>query len=298
MRRVFLLTLLLMAACSEPVTFPDQPPAPRITMTTTREPEPPPVPKGVAEFKMDRETQSRIVMIVAISAIAFVLFLLLAVARRDIDRAIPAGIAAAFAGPAVALLIAARRMGRVLTGLASSPFFFGDIAMTMWNENQPLLFGLYCGSALLIVLLIVTALTKRDAEPRGAATLTTVAIAIIATAIGFAAFVTMDRLLLAMFDPITTDPLPQTLRHTSLGHAAQAVQVRLITTLAAAALTILILLLTVIFAFTLRRIRGRVMIVLFALIVMLGATAVERTWSDVLETSARSGHVPDTILTR
>ena len=298
MRRALFLGLVLIVSCSEPVTFPDQPPAPRITMTTTRAPEPPPVPKGVAEFKMDPDTRSRILMVVATSAVAFVIFLLSAVARRDIDRAIPACIAAAFAGPAVALLIAGRRMGRVLTGLASSPFFFGDIAMSMWNENQPLLFGLYCGSALLIVLLIITALTKRDAEPRGATTLSTVAIAIIGTAISFAAFVTMERLLLAVLDPISTDPLPQTLRHMGLGRVAQGVQVRLITTFAAAALTILILLLTVIFAFTLRRIRGRATIVLFALIVMLCATAVERTWSEVLEASARSGHVPDTILTR
>jgi len=84
----------------------------------------------------------------------------------------------------------------------------------------------------------------------------------------------------------------------SVGGAARLLQVLTITTLSAAAISIVLLLLTLVFAFVMRRIRGRMLITVFALIVMLCAAAVDRTWSEVLEASARTGHVPDTILTR
>jgi hypothetical protein len=256
------------------------------------------VPKGVAHFEMDPQTKSRIAIIVAISAIAFVMALVIAFSMRAMDHLIPAGVAAAFLGPSVALLIAARRLSHVLTGLASAPFVFADFALAMWNENRPLLVGLYCGSFLLIILLVIVAIAKRDSERGGLATRLTLLCAMIGVVVSVASFVSMNRLLLAMLDPITTDPLPQTLRSMSLGGAARMMEVRMITTLSAAAISIILFMLTLVLAFVIRRIRGRRLTVVFALIVMLGLAAVDRTWSGVLEASARTGQVPDTMLTR
>ena len=211
MRKVFFLAIALgvLASCSEPVSFPEQPPAPHLSMRTERKPEPPPVPKGVAQFQMDPETKPRIAMIVAISAIAFIVALLISLAMRAVDRLIPAGIGAAFLGPVVALLIAARRMAHILTGFAEGPFFFADFALAMWNDNQPLLIGLYCGSIILIIVLVIAAVTKTDSE-RGLATFMTLLFAMIAAVVSFASFISMNRLVLAMLDPIRTDTASNT----------------------------------------------------------------------------------------
>jgi hypothetical protein len=246
---------------------------------------------------MDPETKPRIAMIVAISCVAFVVALLISLAMRAVDCLIPAGVAAAFLGPIVALLIAARRMAHILTGFAEGPFFFADFALAMWNDNQPLLIGLYSGSIILIIVLVIAAVTKSDSE-RGLATFMTSLCAIAGAIVSFASFISMNRLVMAMLDPIRADSLPRTLRSMSLGGAARLLQVLMITTLSAAAISVVLLLLTLVFAFVMRRIRGRMLITVFALIVMLCAAAVDRTWSEVLEASARTGHVPDTILTR
>jgi hypothetical protein len=299
LRWAFAMTLALsLFGCAEP-TFPTNTP-PETALYSTgaeRKPEPPPVPKGVAQFQMDPETKPRIAMIVAISFIAFIVALLISLAMRAVDRLIPAGIAAAFLGPIVALLIAARRMAHILTGFAEGPFFFADFALAMWNDNQPLLIGLYSGSIILVIVLVIAAVTKSDSE-RGLATFMTSLCAIVGAIVSFVSFISMNRLVMAMLDPIRTDSLPRTLRSMSFGGAARLLQVLMITTLSAAAISVVLLLLTLVFAFVMRRIRGRMLITLVALIVMLCAAAVDRTWSDVLEASARTGHVPDTILTR
>jgi hypothetical protein len=292
---------LALFGCGGPPTFPTTPPASppsRYSLGPEDKPKPPPVPKGVAQFEMDPETRPRIAIVVAISVVVFIVALVIALAMHAMDRVIPAGIAAAFLGPVVALLIAARRLSRVLTGLASAPFFFADFALAMWNENQPLLAGLYCGSILLVILMAIAAFKKSESERGGLVTLSTLLLAMIAAIVSFASFVSMNRLLLAMLDPITTDALPRTLRFTTLGAAAQMMQALMITTLSAAAISSIILILTLVMSFVVRRIRAPVVVTLLALILMLAAAAVDRTWSEVLESSARTGHVPETLLTR
>ena len=68
----------------------------------------------------------------------------------------------------------------------------------MWNENQPLLAGLYCSSVILIILLVIVAITKSHSEQRGLATLLTLLCGMIGVVVSVASFVSMNRLLLAM----------------------------------------------------------------------------------------------------
>jgi hypothetical protein len=71
----------------------------------------------------------------------------------------------------------------------------------------------------------------------------------------------------------------------------------LVLTFVAASASVLLLLVAWVLAYVLRPIRRRMLITLLALIVMLAATALERTWCDVLEKTARSGRVPASVLT-
>ena len=300
LRWATMLTLAVaLLGCSEP-TFPTNSPPERArySLGNERKPEPPPAPKGVAKFEMDAETHRRVTTVIIASISIFLAALLLCLLMRALPRFAAAGIASAYLVPVAAVAIVARHFTRVLSGLADAPFFFADFALAMWNAHQVVLASLYCGSILLIVLTLIVAFTKHDGESGSIASASLLLLAIAGTVVSLLSFVSMNRMLLAMFDPDWTAPLRRAFGYSGLGSAVQAVSNRLVLTTAAAAVSILLLVLALILAFILRPIRRRLAIALFALIFMLAATALERTWSEVLEATARTGRVPSTVLTR
>jgi hypothetical protein len=293
-RRALLMTLALaVLACGAPPSFPTEPPT---ISLVKQKPEPPP-PKGVSRFEMDGETRSRVIMFAAGGSglVVIVIVLGLAIGARRIAAA---GISAAFLGPAIALAIAARHFARVITGLAAARFDFAQLALAIWNANQPVLVSFYCGSVLLIVLALIVAFSKRNGESGSIVTASGLLLAMAGVVVSIVSFVSMNRLLLAVLDPDWTNPLRRSIRFTGLGAVSQAISSRLMLTLSAGAVTILLLIGTLILSFTLRPIRRRLLITLFALIVILSATVLERMWCEVLETTARTGRVPETLLTR
>ena len=301
--RLGLLTLFAVAVfgcAGEPPTFPTTPPPSKTlySLGNEKKPEPPPAPKGVAKFEMDAETHGRVTTAIIASISIFFAALLICLLTRTLHRFAAAGIASAYIVPVTAMAIVARHFTRVLSGLADAPFLFADFALSMWNAHQVVLAGLYCGSVLLIALTVIVALTKHDGENGGIVSASLLLLAIAGTLVSVVSFVSMNRMLLAMFDPDWTAPLRRAFPNVGLGSAAQAISNRLMLTIAAAAVSILLLVLAFILSFILRPIRRRLAVVLFALIFMLAATALERSWSEVLEATARTGRVPDTVLTR
>jgi hypothetical protein len=289
-----LMTLALaVLACGAPPSFPTEPPT---ISLVKQKPEPPPPPKGVSRFEMDGETRSRVTLFAVGGSAVFLVVMLPGLLRAS--RMVAASIAAAFLGPTVALAIAARHFARVITGLAAARFDFAQLALAMWNANQPVLVSFYCGSVLLIVLALIVAFSKRNGESGSSVTASGVLLAMAGVVVSIVSFVSMNRLLLAVLDPDWTNPLRRSIRFTGLGAVSQAMSSRLMLTISAAAVTILVLIVTLILSFTLRPIRRRLLITLFALIVILSATVLERTWCEVLETTARTGRVPETLLTR
>ncbi len=286
-RRAILLILFALCACSgRPPRFPTEPPPITLTKNT---PPPSPAPKGVSRVEIDPGTRTRATIIVVASAAVFLLGLVF-------SRRVGSGIAAAYLGPVIAILIAARRFGKIFTDLAAAPFDFAGLVVVLWNENQPVLAGFYGGSIALIILMIVS-MRKAQAET-GNAIMIPIIIAIGTAIVSFLAFVSLTRLLIAILDPIKTDPVVQSLEFLGLGEAARAAQTRLIVAIVAAFATVILLIVSLILSFILRPVRRPVAFALFALIVMLVATWLERSWCEVLAATARAGHVPGTFLTR
>ncbi|PYQ48160.1 MAG: hypothetical protein DMF59_16870 [Acidobacteria bacterium] len=182
----------------------------------------------------------------------------------------------AFLGPVMAVLIAARSFTRIFTGYASAPFDFAGFIVLVWNENQPLLLSLYCGSAALIVLLVVVMITKPPAET-GAGILIPMFVAIAGATVSFLAFVSLTRLVAAIVDPIAKDPIVLSYQFTSLGEAAQTMQSRLILAIVVSLITAIALIATLVLSFILRPLRARALVVFFALTVMLAGAWLERT---------------------
>ncbi|MDQ6802375.1 MAG: hypothetical protein M3041_16270 [Acidobacteriota bacterium] len=131
----------------------------------------------------------------------------------------------------------------MLTGLAGAPFFFADFALSMWNAHQVVRASLYCGSILLIVLTLIVAFTKDDAESGSIASATLLLLAIAGTVVSVVSFVSMNRMLLAILDPDWTAPLRRSLGYGGFGGISRAVSNRLVLTMAAAAVSILLLVL-------------------------------------------------------
>jgi len=254
-----------------------------------------PPPKGVSRVEIEPSTQTRATIIIVGSAAIFLLALVLSL--RTPGRLAAAGVSVAFLGPVMAVLIAARSFTRIFTGYAFAPFDFAGFIVLVWNENQPLLFSLYCGSAALIVLLVVVMVTKPPAES-GAGILIPMLVAIAGAAVSFLAFVSLTRLVAAIVDPIAKDPIVLSYEFTSLGEAAQTMRSRLILAIVVSLITTIALIATLVLSFILRPLRARVLVVFFALIVMFAGAWLERTWCDVLKTTALTGRFPDTFLTR
>ena len=244
---------------------------------------------------LDPAARTRATIIVVGSAAIFLLVLLLSL--RTPGRAIASGIANAYLGPVVAILVSARHFTRTFSGYTSAPFDFAGFIAMVWNENQPVLAGFYGGSIALIVLLVIVAMTK-ESEDRGSATLIQTLIVIAGTAVSFLAFFSLTRLVVAIVDPISKDPIVLSYGFTSLGEAAQTVGSRLILATVASLATVIVLLVSIVLSFVLRPPRGRLLALFLALIVMLAGAWLERTWCEVLKTTALTGRFPDTFLTR
>jgi hypothetical protein len=257
---------------------------------------------GVPRVEMDEGTRSRVLMIVICTAALFLLAVILGFALRAGGAIVPAGISAAVFGPTIALGISARRVVHVIAGAGGSPFEFAPFVLAMWNENQPVLAGLYSGTAALIVLLVIVAVMRKseaDSKGIGAVLSITLFLALAGAAASVVCFISMNRLLLAVVDPVASDPLPSSLRHMTLGGVSRGVASRLMIALAASLGTAIVLLVTIGVSLARRQMRKSIAMVVIALALMIFATLAERSWSDALATTARSGRVPvDTLLTR
>jgi hypothetical protein len=299
-------TLLAVAAvalllrCGSPPSFPNEPPL-RHDPGVKEKTETPRPAKGVPRVEMDESTRSSVLMIVICTAALFLLALILGFAQRAGGAIVPAGISAALFGPTIALGISARRVAHVIAG-AGSPFEFAPFALAMWNENQPVLAGLYSGTAALIILLVVVGVMRNpelDSKGIGAVLTITVFLALAGAAASFVCFIGMNRLLLAVIDPVVSDPLPRSLRGMTLAGVSQGIGSRYMITIAVSLGTAIVLLVTIGVSLARRQTRKSIAIVALALALAIFAALVERSWSDALATAARTGRVPvDRLLTR
>jgi len=295
----FCLAAMVLQACGgPPPTFPSQPPAQIAPGAEKREPPPPP-PKGVASVEMTPAARSQVLMTVGASAALFLVVLILCFLLRRSHAASMAGIAAAFLVPMIAVGFSARQYARIFSELGAHPMGFAEIAVAIWNENQPVLFGFYGGTAALFILLIVVAYLKDEQGKSSWAPAVMVTIGMLGAVTGFSAFISMNRLTLAVIDPVQTDSLVRSIQRMSLAGVSQAVAFRLLAALSLAAISSTFFLLTIVLALTAEQSRKNVAVVLIALLIMIGCASVERSWCFVLETTARSGRVPvNTLLTR
>ena len=248
-----------------------------------------PPPKGVSHVDLDPAARMRRAVVVTIGAIAFLIAL--------VTRRVAAAVAAAFLGPAIAIADAARRFANILSGYASAPFDFAGFVVTVWNENQPLLWSLYGGVIALVMLLIVAMVGKRS-EPAGSAILFPTFLTIAGAATGVAAFISLTRLVAAIVDPMPKDPIVLSYAFSGLGAAARAAQIRLVIALSVSLATIAMIAATFVLSFMLRPMRARVAAVTFALMVMIACAAIEHAWCVALKTTALTGRFPETFLTR
>jgi len=248
---------------------------------------------------MTPAARSQVLMTVGASAALFLVVLILCFLLRRSHAASMAGIAAAFLVPMIAVGFSARQYARIFSELGAHPMGFAEIAVAIWNENQPVLFGFYGGTAALFILLIVVAYLKDEQGKSSWAPAVMVTIGMLGAVTGFSAFISMNRLTLAVIDPVQTDSLVRSIQRMSLAGVSQAVAFRLLAALSLAAISSTFFLLTIVLALTAEQSRKNVAVVLIALLIMIGCASVERSWCFVLETTARSGRVPvNTLLTR
>ena len=299
--RMQLAALVLFAvfvgACGrEPPAFPNQPPSQvagyggsgeRKGQEPPREP-----PQGVTAFVvMSADARLRVVLVVSLSVVVFLLVALLSLPAATRPAFIPAGLATALCGPAVALLFAARRMPGLLMATRSGPTAFAQLSLDLWNENQPLLYTLYVASAAL-VLVLITALRRSAAERSGVTTLFPL-LTLAGASVAFAAFFTLNRMIVAVADPVTTDAIVQSLRSMSIAAISQTAAQRVIAALVSAIITGVFIVVTMILALAIRRRpRGAVLLAIFTLVLVLAAAYLEQSWCGLLKAIATTGRVP------
>ncbi len=101
---------------------------------------------------MTPAARNQVLVTVGASAALFLVIWLLCFLLRRSHTASTAGIAAAFLVPMVAVGFSARQYVRIFNELGAHPLGFADVALAIWNENQPVLFGFHGGTAALFIL--------------------------------------------------------------------------------------------------------------------------------------------------
>jgi hypothetical protein len=293
---LMLFALFAVACAQKPPAFPNQPPSQVAGYRAPGEPkgqEPPrEPPQGVTAFVvMSADARLRAVLVLSLSIVAFLLVALISLPAATRPAFIPAGVASALSGPAVALLLAARRIPGLLMATRSGPTAFAQLSLDLWNENQPLLCGLYVASAALIIVFIAT--LRRSAADRSAVTTVFPLLTIAGASIAFAAFFTLNRVVVAVADPVTTDAIVQAFRSMSIAAISQAAAQRVITALVSALITGVFIVATVVLALAIRRRpRGAVLLAIAALVLVLAAAYLEQSWCGLLKVIATTGRVP------
>jgi hypothetical protein len=284
------------ACAKEPPAFPNQPPSQVAGYRTpgeakSQEPVREP-PRGVTAFVViSGDARLRVVFVVSLSIVAFLLVALISLPSATRPAFIPACLATALSGPVVALAFAARRIPGLLMATRSGPTAFASLSLDLWNENQPVLFGLYVASVALVVVLILT--LRQSPVDSSAVTTAFPLLTIAGASIAFAAFFTLNRLVVAVADPVATDAIAQALHSTSIAAIAQSAARRVIAALVSALIAGVFIVVTVALSLAIRRRpRGAVLLVITALALVLAAAYLEQSWCGLLKAIATSGRVP------
>lgn len=284
------------ACAREPPAFPNQPPSQVAGYSVpgeakTKEPPPEP-PRGVtAVALMSADARFQVVLVASLSIVTFLLVALLSLPAAARTAFIPAGLATALCGPVVALLLAARHIPALLMATRSGPTAFAQLSLDLWNENQPVLYGLYVASGALVIVFIAT--LRRSAADRAAVMTVFPLLTIAGAAFAFAAFFTLNRVIVAVGDPVTTDAIVQSFRSMSIAAISQAAARRVIATLVSALITGVFIAATVILSLAIRRRpSGAMLLAIAALALVLAAAYLEQSWCGLLKAIATSGRVP------
>lgn len=291
-RGILLAIAVALAGCArEPPAFPDRPPsqAGYYSVEGQSKPAPAPPPHGVA-VTVFPETHGAIAGVLAFGAVAFLLVILISLPKATRNALVPAGIAAALAGPLAALFVCSRELPAMF---AVRPFDFAEFALRLWNANLPVLSGLYgATAAMLILLVIIAAVDPGEFSGSSAVPKILLLLSAAGAATAFLAFVSMNRLILGVVDPVGGDAIAQSVRSLGIAGTSRAIASRLlVTTTASLGAGALILVTVAISLLMRRRVRGQVLVVLVALIVTASATVAEQSWSGLLAEAARSGRV-------
>jgi hypothetical protein len=274
----------LVACAPQPPEFPTNAPSKVAPYSADKQAEKPPESRGV-DFIVRPESRSRITMIVAVSACAFLLVFVIALFSSR-DALAPAGIAAALFGPVVAIAVSVRQMPEMLMRTREPATALASLSLDLWNLTQPLLYAIDTAAVCLIVLTVAAGLTRTQAVRSTLMTILPLLV-IMAAGIAFGCYASVSRILIGILDPV------HPFHATSIAEVASATAIRITTAYAVALFSTLLIPVTIVLSFVVRqRPRAAIAVVLIALVLAGSAAFVEHSWCALLEATARTGRVP------